>query len=65
MVLAPEIDAATENRPRLGARVPGVRLDKPGIGLPHDDLELPELAEEAGVGVVDLLGIRTERVMLV
>src|SRR3569833_2163184 len=65
MVLAPEVDAAQEERPRARARVPGVRLDEAGVGLPHDLLELDELAEEARVAVVDHLGVGAERVVLV
>lgn len=37
-----------------------MRLDKTSIGGPHDLLELPELAEETRVAVVDLFGIFLE-----
>ena len=64
IVLAPEIDAATQHRPGGGAGVPGVGFDEPGVGRPHDFLQFPEFAEEAGVAVVDFffraghLGVR-------
>ena len=57
MVPAPEVDATKQGRPRLGAGVPGVRLDQPSVGSPHHLLELPELTQETGVTVVDPLGI--------
>ena len=55
VVFAPEIDAAFQHRPARRPRVPGVRLHEPGIGRPHDFLQFPEFAEEAGVLVVDFL----------
>lgn len=58
VLLAPEVDAATEDWPGLWARVPGVRVKEASVGGPHDLLELPELAEETWVLVVDLLDIR-------
>lgn len=57
VVLAPEIDTATENGPRLGARVPSMRISQTCVGSPHDLLELDELAKEARVAVIDLFSI--------
>jgi hypothetical protein len=42
-----------------------MRFDKASVGLPHDLLELPELAEKPRVGVVDLLGIIAKGGMLI
>lgn len=57
MVLTPEVDTAKESGPRWGAGIPVVRFDQVGVGSPHHLLQLPELTQEAGVTVVDLLGI--------
>lgn len=65
VVLAPEVDTTAHNGPRLGARVPCVRISETGVGLPHDLLELPELAKESRLAVVDLLGIVTKHGVLV
>ena len=61
----PEVDTAAKDRPGLGARVPGMRLNEAGICPPHDLLELPEFAEETRVAIVDLFGVRSELRMLV
>ena len=61
----PEVNTAAEDRPSLRAGIPGMRLNKTGISLPHDLLELPKLAEEARVAVVDLFGICSELRMVV
>ena len=42
-----------------------MRLNKASIGEPHDFLELPELAKEPGLCIVDFLSILTELWMLV
>lgn len=55
-LLAPKVDSALQQRPRVRARVPGVRLDQTGVGLPHDSVKLDKLAQEARVAVVDPLG---------
>ena len=55
LVLAPEVDSALKCRPGWGTRIPGVGLRETGVGFPHDLLQLPELAKEAGVAVVDAL----------
>lgn len=65
MLPAPEVDTAAEDRPSLGARIPGMRLNKTGIRLPHDLLKLPELAEESRVAIVDLFGVSSELRMVV
>lgn len=65
MLPAPEVDTTAEDRPSLGARIPGMRLNKAGIRLPHDLLKLPELAEEARVAIVDLLGVSSKLRMVV
>jgi hypothetical protein len=65
VVAAPEVDTTTKDWPRSRARVPCVRVNETGVGSPHDLLQLPELAEETGVTVVDLFGIFLERRMLV
>lgn len=57
VILAPEVDTALEEGPRVGTRIPGMRLDQAGVGLPHNLLKLPELAKEARVTVVHLLDI--------
>lgn len=65
VVLTPEVDTALEQRPRLRSRLPGVRVSQASVGLPHDLVQLPELAEETRVSVVDLFGILPELGMLV
>lgn len=60
VVLAPEVDTTTENGPGRRARVPGVGLDEAGVGGPHDSLQLPELAKEARIAVVDLFSVFLE-----
>lgn len=65
VVLAPEVDTTTKDRPRLRARVPSVRLDQAGVCGPHDLLEFPELTEEARVAVVDLFGVGLQLRVLV
>lgn len=57
VVLAPEVDPAAKNWPGLWAGIPGMGVEKTGVGGPHDLLQLPELAEETWVLVVDLLSI--------
>lgn len=65
VVLTPEVDTALEKRPRLGSRLPGVRVSQASVGLPHDLVQLPELAEETRVSVIDLFGILSELRVLV
>jgi len=65
VVLAPEVNTAAEKRPGLGAGIPCVRLDKAGVCLPHNLLELPELSEETGVRVVHSLGTLAKRRVLI
>jgi hypothetical protein len=65
VVAAPEVDTTAENWPRLGTRVPRVRVDEASVGGPHDALEFPEFAEEARVAVVDLLSVFLELRVLV
>jgi hypothetical protein len=65
IVLTPEVDTTSEDRPGWWSRIPCVRLNEPSIGVPHDLLQLPELPKEARVLVVDLLGRLTELWMLV
>lgn len=57
VIAAPEVDAAAENGPRLGARVPGVGVGQTSVCLPHDLVKLDKLANETGLAVVDLFGI--------
>ena len=57
MLASPEVDTTAEDRPRLRSRIPSVRVGETGVGSPHDLLELPEFAKEAGVSVVDFLNI--------
>lgn len=56
--LTPEVNTTAENWPGLWARIPGVRVEETSVGGPHDLLELPELAKETWVLVVDLLNVR-------
>ena len=65
VVPAPEVDAATKHRPRRRPRVPRVRRHETGVRAPHDLLQLPELAEEARLPVVDLFGVGAELGMVV
>lgn len=65
VVLTPEVDTTAQDGPRLGARVPSVRLDQASVGSPHDLLELPELAKEARTDVVGLLCVGSKRRVLV
>jgi len=65
VVLAPEVDASSKDRPGGGARIPGVRLNETRVSLPHDFLEFPELAKEARATVIDLLDVFTELRMVV
>lgn len=66
VVLAPEVDTALQNRPGRRPRIPGVRLHESGVRLPHDLLKLPELAKEARVVIIDLLGrLAQERVLVI
>ena len=57
MLASPEVNTTAEDRPRLRARIPSVRVGETGVGSPHDLLELPEFAKEAGVSVIDFLNI--------
>ena len=50
-----QVDPALEERPRARSRVVGVTVRQAGVRLPHDGLELGELAKEARLAVVDLL----------
>ncbi len=59
MLLTPEVNSTTEDRPRLWARIPGMRVQESSIRSPHHLLQLPELAQEAGLIIVDLLDIWT------
>lgn len=54
VILAPEVDATAQDGPGWGARIPSVRLDKTGIGVPHDLLQFPELTKETWIAIVDL-----------
>ena len=54
MILAPEVDTSFQDWPGRWARVPGVRLNKTGVRVPHDFLKFPEFPEETGVAVVYL-----------
>ena len=65
VVAAPKVDTTAKNWPRLGTRVPRVRVNKTSVGGPHNTLELPELAEEARVAVIDLLSVFLELGVLV
>ena len=65
VVFTPEVDTAAKDWPRRWARIPCVRLNKAGVGGPHDLLELPELAEETRMLVVDLLSALSQRRVLV
>ena len=65
VVLAPEVDTTAKDGPRGGTGIPSMRFDQASIRFPHDALELPELAEETGLFVVDLFRIGTELRMLV
>lgn len=65
VVFAPKVDSTLQDRPAGGTRVPGVRFDEASICTPHDLVQFPELAEEAGVTVVDSLGILAELGVLV
>lgn len=60
VVFTPEVDTSPEDWPGWRAGVPGVRFDETGVGSPHDPLQLPELAKEAWVAVIDLLGVFTK-----
>lgn len=42
-----------------------MRVDEASVGGPHDTLELPELAKEARVAVVDLFSVFLELGVLV
>ena len=57
VVATPEVDAASEDGPALGARIPGVRVSEAGVGPPHDLVQLQELAKEAQLAVVGLVGV--------
>jgi len=57
MLSSPEVNTTAEDRPGLRARIPSVRVGETGVGSPHNLLELPEFAKEAGVSVVDFLDI--------
>ncbi len=57
MVLSPEVDTSLEEGPRRWTRIPGMRLNKSSVCKPHDLLQLPELAKEAGLPIIDLFGI--------
>ena len=65
VVLAPEVDTAEESGPRGRARVPSVRFNQASVGGPHNLLQLPELAEESRVTVVDSFGVCSHGGMLV
>src|SRR5882757_8850203 len=65
IVFTPEVDTASEDRPRGWSRIPSVRLNKTSIGVPHDLLQLPEFSKEARVLVVDFLGGLTKLWMLI
>lgn len=66
VVLAPEVDTAAEDGPRLRARVPSVGVGQASVGGPHDLVEFPELAKEARLTVVDLLNaVHKLRVLVV
>lgn len=65
VVLAPEVDTTLKNRPRWRAGVPSVRFDETSICLPHNLLQFPEFTEEAGVSVIDLLGVLTKLRVLI
>jgi hypothetical protein len=49
------INATLESGPRWWARIPGMRLSQTCVSPPHDLLQLPELAEESRIAVVDPL----------
>lgn len=65
VVLAPEVDSTSQDRPCLGTRIPCVRFGQASIRCPHDSVKLEELAQETRVTVVDLFGGIAELRMLV
>lgn len=65
VILAPEVDSSSQDRPCLGTRIPCVRFGQASIRGPHDSVKLEELAEETRVAVVDLFGGIAELRMLV
>lgn len=65
MLLAPEIDATEESWPGPGARLPAMALNETSVRLPHDLVQFPELGEETGELVVNLLNVGAEQGMIV
>lgn len=65
IIFTPKVDSTLQDRPARGTGVPSVRFDETGISAPHDLVQFPELAKEAGVAVVDPLDIAAELGVLV